>query len=70
MISSEEQCDDGNQDNNDGCSSSCSVESGWQCDNTPLPSTCTVVCGDVILISSHEQCDDGNGDNSDGCDSN
>ncbi|MBN2695336.1 choice-of-anchor D domain-containing protein, partial [bacterium] len=28
-----EECDDGNTDNDDGCSSSCIIESGWSCSN-------------------------------------
>lgn len=35
------QCDDGNVNNDDGCSSSCEVEHGWECSNPPgLPSAC------------------------------
>lgn len=40
-----EQCDDHNTVNGDGCSSTCTVETGWKC--TPgIPSTCwqTWVC--------------------------
>ncbi|KAL4495669.1 hypothetical protein ABPG72_014138 [Tetrahymena utriculariae] len=35
-----EQCDDGNNLNNDGCSSTCQIEPGWQCciANNPNPS--------------------------------
>jgi cysteine-rich repeat protein len=34
-----EQCDDGNHDDGDGCSSTCTVESGWKC-NAHSPSVC------------------------------
>jgi cysteine-rich repeat protein len=34
-----EQCDDGNVLNGDGCSFSCQVEAGWNCEGTP--SSCT-----------------------------
>ncbi len=43
-----EQCDDGNTNNGDGCSSSCQTE--------PLPAS---VCGNGV-VEAGEQCDDGN----------
>ncbi len=46
-----EECDDGNNDNGDGCSDSCSIEP---------------YCGDGILDPG-EECDDGNISNGDGC---
>lgn len=61
-----EECDDGNPDDGDGCSSTCTVESGWDC--TGEPSACTEVCGDGIITGS-EECDDGNLDDGDGCSS-
>ncbi len=35
-------CDDGNLVNGDGCSDTCTVEYGWQCDSISelLPSIC------------------------------
>jgi cysteine-rich repeat protein len=48
-----EQCDDGNNINGDGCSSSCTIEQ--------LPA-----CGNGVLEAG-EQCDDGNLLNGDGC---
>ncbi len=62
-----ERCDDGNASNNDGCSSVCTVESGFTC-NTAEPNICTVlpVCGDGIR-EGFESCDDGNTTNADGC---
>ncbi len=56
MIDSGEQCDDGNTNNGDGCSSTCQTEPA-----TPL-------CGNNIVDFS-EQCDDGNTNNGDGCSS-
>ncbi len=42
-----ELCDDGNYANGDGCSSSCTVEGGWDC--VGVPSQCTLLsCGDGI----------------------
>jgi cysteine-rich repeat protein len=46
-----EECDDGNNDNGDGCSADCTLEP---------------VCGDGVLDPG-EQCDDGNNDDGDGC---
>ncbi len=61
-----EACDDGNVADGDGCSSMCSVESGWNC--TGEPSACTTTCGDGTIAGS-EECDDNNTDDSDGCSS-
>jgi len=58
-----EACDDQDRDNNDGCSSSCSVETGYTCSNTNMPSDCSPICGDGRLISP-EVCDDGPSDHS------
>ena len=48
----DEECDDGNLDDGDGCSSTCRIEAA--------------VCGDGNRDAS-EQCDDGNNDDGDGC---
>jgi cysteine-rich repeat protein len=52
-----EGCDDGNDKDADGCSSSCRVESGYKCRNACLnfctrvsPSTCKAQCGDGIQV--------------------
>ena len=47
-----EECDDGNGSDNDGCSSLCIVECGFNCDN----GKCTTVCGDGIKAGT-EKCD-------------
>jgi cysteine-rich repeat protein len=39
-VETDEQCDDGNSQNGDGCSSSCDVEVGYECSSDPI-STCT-----------------------------
>jgi cysteine-rich repeat protein len=57
-----EDCDDGNTADGDGCSATCTVESGWSCD----ASSCHTVCGDK-LIAGAEACDDGNTNAGDGC---
>ncbi|HEY4175180.1 MAG TPA: DVUA0089 family protein [Kofleriaceae bacterium] len=61
-----EDCDDGNTDDNDGCSSRCLVEDGFVCD-FEAPTTCMIdVCGNG-MIDNGEQCDDTNRTNGDGC---
>jgi len=62
-----EACDDGNLVDNDGCSKTCTIESGWTCSGTNR-STCTPVCGDGKKLGN-EACDDGNQSNNDGCSS-
>ncbi len=67
IIAGAEACDDMNTAAGDGCSASCTVESGWSC--TGAPSTCTMLaaCGDGN-VDSGETCDDGNTAAGDGCD--
>ncbi|MCH8149859.1 MAG: DUF4215 domain-containing protein, partial [Planctomycetes bacterium] len=65
-IEGSEECDDGNPDDGDGCSSTCTVENGWDC--TGRPSVCTTTCGDGAVAGS-EECDDENADDGDGCSS-
>ena len=50
----EEQCDDGNNENEDGCSEFCMLEEG--------PS-----CGDGEINQDIEECDDGNDNDNDDC---
>ena len=72
-----EECDDGNTDDSDGCSSVCVIEPGFVCVSGPDSGPCTtggpgsvslVVCGDS-LVDGAEECDDGNTADSDGCSS-
>lgn len=69
--SNSEICDDGNKVNGDGCTSSCTVESGWECTSVALAkSVCNLKCGNSKLESSNSEiCDDGNNVNGDGCSS-
>ncbi len=60
-----EACDDGDTSSGDGCSATCTVESGWSCTGT-APTVCAEVCGNGI-VTSGEECDDGNTSNGDGC---
>ena len=65
IIEGDEECDDGNTDLfEDGCSSSCNVDSGWICSGSP--SDCVQnVCGDGVIY--YEECDDGDTSSGDGC---
>ena len=64
-----EACDDGNTTASDGCSATCTVESGYTC-NTATPNVCTsgggAVCGNGIREAG-EECDDGNQIDTDDC---
>jgi fibro-slime domain-containing protein len=66
LIEGTEACDDGNTTSGDGCSSTCTLECGWEC---PPGTLCRAAkCGDG-LVAGDEQCDDGNTTNGDGCSS-
>jgi fibro-slime domain-containing protein len=67
IIEGTEACDDGNTQSGDGCSSTCTLESGWKCAAADTPCT-AAKCGDGILAGA-EQCDDGIVDNAHGCSS-
>ncbi len=54
LVEGTENCDDGNTVDGDGCSSTCTIESGWGCSGAP--SSCTEICGDGI-VTVGEQCD-------------
>jgi cysteine-rich repeat protein len=60
-----EQCDDGNVTDFDGCSSTCTVEPGYECAGVS-PDSCTKLCGNGI-VNFGEECDDGNTKSGDGC---
>ena len=60
-----EQCDDGNFGNQDGCSSTCTVEDTHTCTggSSSSPDVCTHKCGngDLDVVGTYsESCDDGN----------
>ena len=40
----------------DGCSSTCEIESGFNCQG--FPSVCLTICGDNI-VAGNEKCDNG-----------
>ncbi|XXX74838.1 DUF4215 domain-containing protein [Sorangium sp. So ce134] len=52
-----EQCDDGNTDDDDGCTSACTL----------TEVSVDAVCGDGVVQTPVEQCDDANADDDDGC---
>lgn len=61
-----EACEDGNQEDGDGCAANCSViEDGWRCPTVGV-GCIPIVCGDS-RIDPPETCDDGNDDGGDGC---
>ena len=62
--------DDGNTKNGDGCSSTCSIETGWTWSGGSSTSkdTWKEICGDGIRYNSNSSYwDDGNTNNGDGC---
>ncbi len=65
-INSGEECDDGNTDDGDGCSSACTIETGWNC--TGEPSTC-FYCDFDNICDGDENCLCSDCENKkDGCD--
>lgn len=64
VIAPAETCDDGNTTAGDGCSATCTIESGYTCAGTP--SACSTICGDGLIRGS-ETCDDGGTGPGDGC---
>jgi len=67
-LDSGEQCDDGNTNSKDGCSSTCTFEAGYNCGAPGTLCTKTEVCGDGKKnIDIGEECDDGNTNAGDGC---
>jgi len=71
LVAGTEECDDGNEDDADGCSSMCAVEAGWTCTSLPCEgSQCGFECGDGWRVGEELEdgnCDDGNLQNFDGC---
>jgi cysteine-rich repeat protein len=55
-----DRCDDGNTNNDDGCSAECAIECGWNCTggHEEANDVCNTTCGDGLLAGP-EECDDG-----------
>eukprot|EP01127_Copromyxa_protea_P024450 TRINITY_DN962_c0_g2_i5.p1 TRINITY_DN962_c0_g2~~TRINITY_DN962_c0_g2_i5.p1 ORF type:complete len:3441 (+),score=511.54 TRINITY_DN962_c0_g2_i5:5-10327(+) len=79
LLAGPEGCDDNNTIDGDGCSSTCTVEVGWNCTDVTLEqSHCSIICGDNLITATFEDhadgiisetCDDGNTNDGDGCSS-
>ncbi|MEZ4448944.1 MAG: DUF4215 domain-containing protein [Nannocystaceae bacterium] len=82
VVEGDEECDDGNNDNGDGCDANCkselcgngAVDGNEQCDdgndiNTDacLDDCTNAACGDGYVQDGVEECDDGNMQDGDGC---
>ena len=61
-----ESCDDGNSDDEDGCSAGCDTEAGWDCGGFAPDVICEPIPDDGTVVGD-EDCDDGNVDPNDGC---
>jgi fibro-slime domain-containing protein len=59
-----EECEDGNVNDDDGCSSQCTKEAGFNC--PAMVGACAPICGDGLLVAG-EACDDTNVVAGDGC---
>ena len=71
-----EECDDFNANDGDGCSASCSIETGYSCSGAAFGwycggdgDTCENCGSGTRPFVSSKQCDDGNTINGDGCSS-
>lgn len=60
VVFAPETCDDGNVIDGDGCSSTCQVETGYVCEEVPLPDPPEVVLP-VVIRDFIPACSDGNG---------
>lgn len=66
LVLEAEACDDGNKLSGDGCSATCTLETGFDCNVYIQPTACRERCGNG-KVSVHETCDDGNTSDGDGC---
>lgn len=64
MVTASEECDDAGTADGDGCSSTCTVETGYVCSGTL--SVCVTDCGDGLRVGD-ENCDDGVASGTAGC---
>ena len=63
-----DECDDNNTISGDGCSATCTIETGYACTGGSMNAmdSCLAVCGDGLRVGT-EACDDGNQISFDGC---
>lgn len=69
LVSESEDCDDANLDDGDGCSATCTIETGFACSEGD-ESACAPICGDGLRVDAEADergCDDGNATAEDGC---
>ena len=66
ILSTGEDCDDGNTEGGDGCSATCEVEDNFACIEVGEPCIRIVTCGNARIEGS-ETCDDRNTVSGDGC---
>ncbi|MEM9073305.1 MAG: DUF4215 domain-containing protein [Myxococcota bacterium] len=67
LVVGDEECDDGNDEADDGCSATCEVEPDFACVVPGEPCVRIVTCGNARIEGS-ETCDDRNTTAGDGCD--
>ncbi len=68
ILQTEEACDDGNEEDGDGCAASClALDPGYICATPGEPCQPFAKCGDGVILSPIEQCDDENITAGDGC---
>ena len=69
IIDNQEECDDGGNDDGDGCSFNCTVEFAHRCNETDSGKSVCIrnQCQDRIVFDPEEECDDGNSMDGDGC---
>lgn len=51
IIDSGEECDDGNTVDGDGCSSTCTIETSWECSGEPSVCTSIASCPEYCVLS-------------------
>lgn len=64
LLEQDEECDDGDREDGDGCSASCTLETSDP--RSPTLVAAATVCGNGLL-EDNEECDDGNRREGDGC---
>lgn len=68
LVEAFETCDDHNTMGGDGCSATCTLETGYVCYGAPSVCGTALTCGNGVTETG-ETCDDANGNDGDGCSS-